>query len=117
METRAYYMDEEEHNVTFLYKLTDGICEKSFGMNVARMAGVPGAVVSKAARVAEQFESEHRIKDTSFNAMEVDRDETKVSPAVASDLAYLLAHAGDGQGDVNAVRRILKGFQYLSTTN
>ncbi len=27
--------------VTFLYKLTNGICPKSFGMNVALMAGLP----------------------------------------------------------------------------
>lgn len=108
-------MDEEEHNVTFLYKLTDGICEKSFGMNVAKMASVPDAVVSKATRIAEQFESEHRIKDTSFTtAMDIDRDEeTRVSPAVASDLAYLLNHADDAGGDIHAIRRILKGFQYL----
>ena len=45
-------VDEEKREVTFLYKLINGISEKSYGMNVAAMAGVPHDVVEKAEEAA-----------------------------------------------------------------
>ena len=48
----------ETDNITFLYTLGDGACPKSFGINVARLAGLPEAVLSKAKRISEEFEAE-----------------------------------------------------------
>lgn len=42
--------------VTFLYRLTDGACPKSYGTNVARLAGLPDAVVRRAAQKAQEGE-------------------------------------------------------------
>jgi len=50
------FVDDERKDVTFLYKLTRGICPKSYGMNVARMAGIPERIVNRAEEVALQFE-------------------------------------------------------------
>lgn len=119
---RGYYMDEDENTVTFLYKLTPGICEKSFGMNVAHMAGVPNEVIKKATQVADQFESQHRLKDTTFG----EQQEKKLSPSVLSDFVYLMSKGEDEDiGDVaedmqtqrgrdtrntQTMRRIFKGL-------
>lgn len=46
----------EVEEVTFLYRLTDGACPKSYGVNVARLAGLPEEVVYRAAVVSEQAE-------------------------------------------------------------
>ena len=43
-------------DVTFLYRFQAGVCSRSFGLNVARMAGVPAAVVGEAAEVSAVFE-------------------------------------------------------------
>ncbi|GJY33065.1 DNA mismatch repair protein MSH6 [Tanacetum coccineum] len=43
--------------VTFLYKLTLGACPKSYGVNVARLAGLPDNVLQKAATKSEEFET------------------------------------------------------------
>ena len=43
--------------VTFLYKLTPGACPRSYGTNVARLAGVPDAVVDRAAALAAGLEA------------------------------------------------------------
>jgi len=37
-----------EEQITFLYKLVEGLCPSSYGVNVARLAGVPSAVVARA---------------------------------------------------------------------
>lgn len=49
---------EKKHNITFLYTLGDGPCPKSFGVNVARLAGLPDDVLQKAKAVSSQFEIE-----------------------------------------------------------
>ncbi|KAJ4730458.1 DNA mismatch repair protein MutS [Rhynchospora pubera] len=43
--------------VTFLYRLTSGSCPKSYGVNVARLAGIPASVLQKAADKSNEFES------------------------------------------------------------
>lgn len=42
--------------VTFLYKLTPGACPKSYGVNVARIAGLPDSILHKAAAKSQEFE-------------------------------------------------------------
>ena len=49
----------------FLYKLVDGACMKSYGMNVASLAGIPKAIVDRAEEVAEEFEKKMQIHDKS----------------------------------------------------
>ncbi|KAI9471166.1 DNA mismatch repair protein msh6 [Coemansia mojavensis] len=56
----ACAVDEEQHRVTFLYRLQHGVASKSHGMNVAAMAGVPEQIVSRASAIAEQFEQRLR---------------------------------------------------------
>ena len=50
--------EEQESNVTFLYTLGNGVCPKSFGINVARLAGLPEDVLMKAKRISSEFELE-----------------------------------------------------------
>ena len=42
--------------ITFLYKLVPGVADRSFGLNVARMAHLPATVVDRAAEQAEHLE-------------------------------------------------------------
>jgi DNA mismatch repair protein MSH6 len=47
--------------VTFLYKLLSGASEKSYGMNVARLARLPTSVVKLAQKKSADFETRLRI--------------------------------------------------------
>ena len=58
--------------IKFLYKLTPGISPKSYGMNVASLAGIPRSIIDEAELVANQFEaclsiSQHKHATTSVN--------------------------------------------------
>ncbi len=63
---RNYHMGylEQDSNIVFLYKLTDGIAHRSYGLNVARLAGLDARIVAEAERKAKEFEEglEARIK-------------------------------------------------------
>ncbi|XP_050237496.1 DNA mismatch repair protein MSH6 [Mercurialis annua] len=47
----------EVEEVTFLYRLTPGACPKSYGGNVARLAGIPDSILQKAAVKSREFEA------------------------------------------------------------
>lgn len=50
---------ELKDNVLFLRKLTEGGSEHSFGIHVAKMAGMPQAVISKANKILKKLEKSH----------------------------------------------------------
>jgi len=85
MKTMSVLVDEENREVTFLYKLIDGISEKSYGMNVAAMAGVPHDVVVKAEEAAREFELGSKLA----KSLEQSGRGAGVSLALQSDFAWL----------------------------
>lgn len=50
---------EWEDNVVFLHKIVPGAADKSYGIHVARLAGVPREVNERAKQILSQLESEH----------------------------------------------------------
>ena len=46
---------QEEDVLVFLYALTEGACPKSFGLNVARLAGLEQGIIHKARSKADYF--------------------------------------------------------------
>lgn len=55
--------DNNSDNITFLYTLGEGSCPKSFGINVARLAGLPTDVLKNAKNVSSSFEETLTKKD------------------------------------------------------
>lgn len=55
-ETEGDVATQHQPVVTFLYKLADGPAGRSYGLNVARLAGVPSAVLRRAATLATEME-------------------------------------------------------------
>ncbi|EMR08607.1 hypothetical protein PNEG_03083 [Pneumocystis murina B123] len=52
----AAHVDEDERKITFLYELRPGVSSKSYGMNVAAMAGIPEEIIKNAEIAAKKFE-------------------------------------------------------------
>lgn len=55
-ETETGSNNSSNRQITFLYKLEDGACPKSYGTSVAALAGVPEAVLVKATEAACEME-------------------------------------------------------------
>jgi len=52
----AFKQDKnKKEEITFLYKFIKGACPKSFGINVARMAGIPKSILKVAAEKSHGF--------------------------------------------------------------
>ncbi|HQQ95553.1 MAG TPA: DNA mismatch repair protein MutS [Bacteroidia bacterium] len=53
---------ESGNRIIFLRKLEEGGSEHSFGIHVARMAGMPGYVVERAGEILKKLEKEHEFE-------------------------------------------------------
>ncbi|OVA16806.1 DNA mismatch repair protein MutS [Macleaya cordata] len=85
--------NEGVEEVTFLYRLTPGACPKSYGVNVARLAGTPDSVLQKAAAMSREFEAiygKHRpgSKEELFSC---DWDEK--AAAIIKELGHILSNS------------------------
>jgi len=54
---------EWEDDVVFLYKIVEGAADKSYGIHVARLAGVPRQVLQRSKDILAQLEDEHLDAD------------------------------------------------------
>ena len=50
---------EWDDEIAFLHKIVPGPADKSYGIHVARLAGVPKGVIRRAKRILEELESSH----------------------------------------------------------
>ena len=88
--------------ITFLYTLGDGPCPKSFGVNVARLAGLPDDVLQRAKRVSTQFEAE----------MSGDSNQHKVIPSTAEKSVDDISKQFSGSGvNGDMLKRVWAGLQ------
>jgi len=69
-----YKYDKESEKLQFLYKLVTGVAEKSFGIDVAKIARVPQVVLNVADDLAKRFED----KISKVLVKNVDRDFTRM---------------------------------------
>ena len=77
---------EKGHSIIFLRKIVPGAADKSYGIQVARLAGLPQAVLARAAAILEQMEQENKAQaldlseQLSFEALLQDTEPEQESP-------------------------------------
>lgn len=84
---------EEEDKIVFLRKIEKGGTDKSYGIFVAQMAGLPTQVVERATEILEGFEQENmfgvRSGPKSKKAAEDKKTESVESPRSADQLSFM----------------------------
>ncbi|KAF2751879.1 DNA mismatch repair protein Msh6 [Sporormia fimetaria CBS 119925] len=106
----AIQVDEGDKNITFLYKLEDGVAEGSFGMHCAAMCGIPDKVIRNAEVAAEKWEHTSRLGER----MEIKKEEggVYVPLGVQSDVAWILREGLEGVGE-RGLEVLLRGIEGL----
>lgn len=54
---------EEDGNITFLHKIKDGSVDKSYGIHVAKIAGMPNSVLKRAEEILKVYENKEQTRD------------------------------------------------------
>jgi DNA mismatch repair ATPase MutS len=65
-----YLIDDSTQNIHFLYKLAPGVCDRSFGIKLGRLAGIAPSILNRAEQVSSEIAEKH-------NATFVDEIENK----------------------------------------
>lgn len=68
----------DAENFTLLYQVRPGVMEKSFGIQVARLANFPEAVVHTAQRIYSEFEDEYTEKQSQSDKELLDKIDAAV---------------------------------------
>lgn len=55
---------ELDADVIFLHKIAPGSAERSYGIHVARLAGVPGSVLERASGILVELEARHKLPES-----------------------------------------------------
>ena len=58
--------DKDHKQITFLYQLADGFASKSYGVHVAKMAGLPDIVIERATQLLNMHTLSSSLKNKSF---------------------------------------------------
>ena len=79
---------EEGEDVTFLYRIVDGGADRSYGIQVARLAGLPVEVIERAKEVLHSLEAE----DLGSQVAPTERGVRQVAPPVQLQLFEAAPH-------------------------
>ncbi len=75
-------ISEEGEDITFLHKVLDGSVDRSYGINVAKLAGLPDSVIEEANDLLSVYESKDskkgkKVKQLSLDFEEQSKDELR----------------------------------------
>jgi DNA mismatch repair protein MutS len=76
---------EDKDNITFLYKIIEGPANKSYGINVAKLAKLPNSLIERASEILKGFES----KDQVVNGIQYVVKEIKVESKIENEVAQI----------------------------
>lgn len=92
-ENTASKADAAEKEITFLYEVGEGVAHRSYGLNVARLAGLPKSLLDEAARRSKAMEEEEARRRVTY---------------LAKALAGLVS-----EGSEVALERLVNGIEQL----
>lgn len=73
---------ENNDEVTFLYKMAEGPAGHSYGINVARLAGLPETVLMRAKDLQKELESTKRVVQQNYQLIEMKKEDPKAEAVI-----------------------------------
>lgn len=101
-------VSEEGKDVVFLHKITQGGADKSYGIHVAELAGLPRPVINRAQEILTQFENE---SDHPASVRGRSAEQLRLFPDQSALLEELLKMDLDGVSPLEALNRLYEWKQ------
>lgn len=68
---------EEDDHVTFMYRMKDGKADRSYGINVARLANLPDELLQRAKVLLAELEGAPKLQPTAYEPLVAQREDPK----------------------------------------
>ena len=88
---------EDGENIVFLRKIVKGGADRSYGIQVARLAGVPDEVLARAREIADHMEANDRDSGTLLDDL---AEPSKASPENMTQLSIFDTMGGQQTDDI-----------------
>lgn len=98
---------EQDGKVVFLHKVLPGAADRSYGIHVAELAGLPSAIVSRAKMLLDDFEQQKDYQET----------HRETPPAAESTVAEQLALFSDEEPPSPAEQQLLAEIDSIDLLN
>ena len=87
---------EKGDDIVFLRKIAKGGADKSYGIQVAKLAGVPTSVIKRASEIAEELEgNDLALKTKKISQADNSKDNDKVQPSLEGQQMSLFSFSGN----------------------
>ena len=112
---------EEDGNLVFLHKITSGSADKSYGVQVAKLAGLPETVLTRASAILTELEKKNEVPVYDQLANVEEAQETEVQKAEVhepemEDISQMSLFNGGWTETEDAVLEELKKIDVLNLT-
>lgn len=112
---------EEDGNLVFLHKITSGSADKSYGVQVAKLAGLPETVLTRASAILTELEKKNEVPVYDQLANVEEAQETEVQKAEGhepemEDISQMSLFNGGWTETEDAVLEELKKIDVLNLT-
>ena len=104
---------EEDGNLVFLHKITPGSADRSYGVQVAKLAGLPNSVLQRASSILEILEQQY---EKSPVMMEPEETIKEVVKEEETETGQMTLFSGAWSADEEAVLEKLKKVDVLNLT-
>ncbi len=64
---------EQDDVITFLYRIKEGKADRSYGINVAKLAKLPKTVIDRSKKILEDLENNQQVVQQSFEIVELNK--------------------------------------------
>lgn len=91
----AVKVEHDIRDVTFLYRLEEGVAEGSYGMHCAAMCGIADKIIDRAEQAAQRWEHTGRIKES----LEKAQESNWLPLGLLSDVSWMLKEGADDEED------------------
>ena len=88
-------VQEKGDNIIFLRKIIKGSADKSYGIQVAKLAGVPDAVIERAKAIAEELERSDIAANTGNIARTLEQEEEPVQLSLFDTMGIMPVEVKD----------------------
>ena len=87
IQCKTLKVQEWNNEVIFHHKIVDGIADKSYGIHVASLAGIPQTVVKRATELLKNFESKNSIENLEKEERKIE-DLMPISNSIPNQMSF-----------------------------